>query len=324
MRTALREEHVQGFGKIFHDRASVLRRSEPTSFADFCMRRLSLVAALFVVAAVSVPPAKAQQQPATVPTELAMVLLDRGGSFTGNPTPQIVVGRAPSGIPGSLTSANGAVIVGGIEYPQAATLVLAFTLPPNQALKAYDEHLLAAGWKPPPPFPGQGSGFVPSGYPAAAGKMYCADSGAVHVTYVPAANGGSYLKVDNNRNTQHSYCAPRDPNMLRGPSFKFPTLVAPPGMSQQGGGGGTGGDNVETRARLLGALEAPAIVAHYAKQLDSAGWKMGTIATSGSLAVMPAAAKDSAGTLWVGALTAWRISPTEVEVNIKLAHPSQR
>ena len=95
-------------------------------------------------------------------------------------------------------------------------------------------------------------------------------------------------------------------------------------MTQHGGGGGFGGDNAETAARLMGVLDPPDIMAHYVKQLDSAGWKMGATATSAGTAVAAAEAKDSVGTLWTGALTAWRISPFEVEVNIKMAHPSQR
>jgi hypothetical protein len=74
----------------------------------------------------------------------------------------------------------------------------------------------------------------------------------------------------------------------------------------------------------MGVLDPPDIVAHYVKQLDSAGWKMGATATSGGAAVVPAEAKDSAGTLWTGALMAWRITPFEVEVTIKMARPSQR
>ena len=288
------------------------------------MRAALLSAALLIVTAASVRHARGQQQPATIPTELALVLLDHGESLSGNRAPKIVVGRAPDGIPRSLTSADGAVIVGGIEYPQMAIVVLAFTLPPNQVLKAYDQHVLAAGWKTPPPRPTGGSGFVPTGSAFDRGNGYCADSGAVRVGYSPAPNGGTYLKVENIRNTERSFCASRDPIMFRGPSFKFPALLPPAGMTQHGGGGGFGGDNAETAARLMGVLDPPDIVAHYVKQLDSAGWKMGATATSGGAAVASAEAKDSVGTLWTGALTAWRISPFEVEVNIKMAHPSQR
>ena len=268
--------------------------------------------------------APGQQQPATIPSELALVLLDHGESLSGNRAPRIVVGRAPDGIPRSLTTVDGAVIVGGIEYPRMAIVVLAFTLPPNQVLKAYDKHVLRAGWKTPPPRPTEGSGFVSTGYSFDWGNVYCGDSGAVQVGYSPAPNGGTYLKVENSRNTEHSICAPRDPMMFRGPLFKFPALQPPAGMSQRGGGGGSGGDNVETSARLMGVLDPPDIVAHYVTQLDSAGWKMGAIAPSGSAVVAYAEAKDSVGTLWTGALTAWRISPFEVEVNIKMARPSQR
>jgi hypothetical protein len=288
------------------------------------MRAAVLSTALLIVTAVPVRHARCQQPPATIPTELALVLLDHGETLSGNRAPKIIIGRAPDGIPRSLTSADGAVIVGGIEYPQVAIVVLAFTLPPSQVLKAYDKHMLAAGWKTPPPWPTEGSGFVSTGPSFDWGNVYCADSGAVKVEFLPAPNGGTYLKVENIRNTQRSFCAPRDPMMVRGPSFKFPALRPPTGMTQRGGGGGSGGDNAETSARMMGVLDPPDLVAHYVRQLDSAGWKMGATATSGGAAIAPAEAKDSAGVRWTGALTAWRISPVEVEVTIKMARPSQR
>ena len=288
------------------------------------MRAAVLSTALLIVTAVPERHARGQQPPATVPTELALVLLDHGELLSGSRAPRIVIGRAPDGIPRSLTSANGAVTVGGLEYPDKAIVVLAFTLPPNQVLKAYERHVLAAGWKTPQPWPTEGSGFVSTGSSFDSGNVYCADSVAAQVAFLPAPNGGTYLKVENTRNIERSFCEPRDPIMFRGPSFKFPALRPPTGMTQQGAGTGSGGDHVETEARLMGALDPPDILAHYVKQLDSAGWKMGATATSGGAAVAHAEAKDSAGTLWTGLLTAWRVRPFEVEVTIKMARPSRR
>ena len=71
-----------------------------------------------------------QQPPAVIPTDLALALIDNGGgmSMSGNRPPRIVVGRAPDGMPASLTSAEGGTVIGGIEYPDRATVVLAFTI----------------------------------------------------------------------------------------------------------------------------------------------------------------------------------------------------
>src|SRR4051812_28875694 len=77
------------------------------------MATRSLILALCLSTVVS-GLAASQQQPATIPTELAVALLDHGESQSGNRTPRIVVGRAPAGIPASLTQAEGAVIVGGV------------------------------------------------------------------------------------------------------------------------------------------------------------------------------------------------------------------
>src|SRR5881628_2536809 len=124
-----------------------------------------------------------QQQPPTIPTELAVALLDHGESQSGNRTPKIVVGRAPSGIPSSLTTAEGATVVGGVEYPRSSIVVLSYTRPPNQVVLAFDRELAASGWRPPRPVEnpyGAEGGFVSSEYftgmDGAPATMFCSDS----------------------------------------------------------------------------------------------------------------------------------------------------
>jgi len=287
------------------------------------MRGPLLHVALLISISLNAWPAAGQQPPTTIPTDLALALLDHGGGISGERSPKIVVGKAPDPIPASLTSLEGAVVAGGLEYPQTAIVVLAFTLPPNQVMLTVDKQLTARGWKPPPPPPTESSGFS-AGYSFMGGNAYCADSAAATVSYSPAPKGGTYLKVQYFRNKERSVCATRTEFGFRQRLFKFPALLPPSGMIQGRGGSGSDGDNAETSAHLRGVLAPPVIVAHYVKQLDSAGWKLGATVTSGAAAISSAEVKDSDGVLWLGAITAWRVGADEIEVAIRMSRPSDR
>src|SRR5437763_5982309 len=277
--------------------------------------------------------AAGQQQPPTIPGDLAVALLDHGESQSGNRTPRIVVGRAPAGIPGSLTKAEGAVVLGGVEYPQSAIVVLSFTRPPNQAVLAFDNEIATHGWKPPRPpenpYSPQG-GFVSSEYFSGftgggeAATLFCSDSGVATISYSPAPGGGTYLKVQHSRDIERSMCGRHVDFMItRQRLLKFPTLHAPVGMTQRGGGGGSGGADAETSGRLYGPIDVADIVAHYLTELDSAGWKTGRVATSGTVSVASLETTSPDGQQWIGAFIASRVTPFEVVVSVRMAHGSE-
>jgi hypothetical protein len=289
------------------------------------MRKGALGVALLTLLAPYTRRAAAQQQPLTIPTDLVIALLDRGEGIAGNRSPKLLVGRAPQGVPGSLTSVDGARILGGIEEGRGETVVLGLTRPPNQVMVSFDRLLATRGWAPPPPPPNDRGGFVSTNYSGGWANTYCADSGLATVFYIPAPAGGTYVKVEHRADKERTICSrPLVVRAFREPTLKFPRLVAPPGMTQQGGGGGSSGDDVEISARLTGGLEPAAIVAHYLKQLDSAGWKMAPIATSGGTTVAAADVKDSEGTQWTGAIIASRVAPTQIDVVLRMARLQQR
>ena len=276
--------------------------------------------------------AAGQQQPASIPTELAVALLDHGESASGNRVPKLVVGRVPASIPASLTNLEGAVIIGGLEYPQSAIAVLGFTRPPNQVALAFENALATRGWKPPPPPPSrpeqEGSGFVSNSYfygSSWGANVYCSDSGVVNTSYTPAPSAGTYLKVQFSRDVERSICSPRRYATAYGLKLlKFPPLHPPPGMTQRGGGGGSGGDDASTSARVNGPLDVTNIVAFYLRELDSAGWKTGKIVATDDLAAASLSVTDPDGTEWKGAFTASRIAAFEVALTIRMSRLGDR
>lgn len=267
------------------------------------------------------------QNPATIPTDLALALFDRSEYDSGRRATLIVVGHAPDGFPQSLTSFEGGTVLGGARFVQSSVAVLAFSLPPNQVLLSADRQLRARGLMPPPPPPeANRGGFVSTAdYPSPWGNVYCADSATVTLGAVPAPNGGTYLRLSHSRNQQYSACTRGQRSSLFEAPFKFPMLLPPPGMVSHGGGSGMGGNSASVSARLTGLLKPADLVAHYRAQLDAAGWRTRTPITTGDVAALAyLEATDSTGTVWRGAMTAVQWAPSEVEVEIKMFGPSGR
>ena len=277
-----------------------------------------------VLAMVAAPrSSRAQEQnPASIPTDLALALLE-GGEYGSGRQPRVVVGHAPDGLLPSITFLDGGTVLGGVAYDRNTVVVFAFTLPPNQVILSVDRQLRARGLTPPPPPPDANrGGFVSSGYGygASFGTAYCADSTGITLTSIPAPNGGTYLKVIQLRKQQFNFCVPRErTRMFAASELKFPTLLAPPGMASQGGGAGSGGNSSSISTHLIGPLKPGELIAHYRAQLDAAGWRTRAPVSSGEeAAIMFVEATDSARVVWHGMMTALQIGPSNVEVEIKM------
>ena len=265
-----------------------------------------------------------EQNPATIPTELALALLGGGEYESGRRATRIFVGHAPDGVPQKLTSFEGGTIIGGARFAQSSVAVIAFTLPPNQVLLSADRELRARGLTPPPPPAPDRGGFVSNNY-SPWGNLYCADSAAITLGAAAAPNGGTYLKVSYTRNQQFSACTRQVRSSFAEVEFKFPALLPPPGMLSRSSGSGMGGGNASASAVLTGPLKPADLVAHYRLQLDAAGWRTRPPVASGDDAALAyVEAADSTGAPWRGIMTAMQSGPSEVEVEIKMRRPSIR
>jgi hypothetical protein len=288
------------------------------------MRALVLSLLLVAVGWDGTRAAGAQQQPATIPTDLALALLENSADAYGGRAAKIMVGQAPAGVPASLTSADGAVVLGGVEFPGRAVVILSFTQPPSEVLQAFDKQLVARGWAP-PPLANERGGFVPGNFSSPLGNVYCSDSSVAMMASLPAPGGGTYVRIQHTRNNGRSICTPqRYAQMSNMPSLKFPTLLPPVGMEQRGAGAGMGSGRDDISTRLVGSRAPVDVLTHYVKQLETAGWKMGAPIGADAVAAASASTKDSNGTDWNGAIYVTRVTPAEVEVTIHMLRPSDR
>ena len=288
-------------------------------------RRMTCFCLVLTVAGTPRSSRAQEQNPATIPTELALALLDGGEYESGRRATRIFVGRAPDGIPQKLTSFEGGTVIGGARFAQNSVAVIAFTLPPNQVLLSADRELRARGLTSPPPPGGDRGGFVSNNYSSPWGNLYCADSAAISLGAAAAPNGGTYLKVSYTRNQQFSACTRRVRASFAEVEFKFPALLPPPGMLSRSSGSGMGGGSASASAVLTGPLKPADLLAHYRSQLDAAGWRtQAPVASGDDAALAYVEATDSTGAAWRGLMTALKSGPSEVEVEIRMRRPSIR
>ncbi len=194
--------------------------------------------------------------------------------------PRIFVGRLPEDLPVEISIPDGFAVVGSLVRDEtdpyddpAIEIVLDARMSAEQARDTYRERLSAAGWSEPERRqPGGGFDFRPVGTTA----LFCrsARGPALFLSAHEQPPGDRDAPTDVRlrliTGPRHSPCAP-DPYE---PEFDriIPNLAPPPGSYQSPGGGGGGMDDVHSEATLETHLDPAAVGAHYAAQLEGAGW----------------------------------------------------
>ncbi len=258
--------------------------------------RAAFAASLVLLAAV---PALAQQ-PATVPTGLAVALLSVEGGL-GDGRPAIYVGRAPDSLPAGVVPPAPVTVAGGVRRGRMRTVILAYATPAAQSVAAYRSFLTASGWTAREPERMHG-GFVD-----VTGERLvplCRGSDLAFASGVAGAPTGSYVSVMLMPDAYSAGCrghaAPSHSSAIT--ELPIPVLRAPAGSSSRSSGTSGSGDSETASVRLESSMTPDALLAHYGAQLAAAGWTVGTAVVSGTLAVLPVDATDAQGNAWRGAL----------------------
>lgn len=213
----------------------------------------------------------AAQQPSAepIPRELALALIDRSGPR--GETADIVVGRMPPSFPANAVP-SGVTVLGGIERPPGAAVVLAFREPPDSTLEKLVRHLEREGWERDGLEPI--GGFVPAA--GAHSQRFCRGDASVMLFTQRRSGGGALAQLNSWRSDDNPAC---DENRRRRRGglerVEIPLLRAPPDARMLGAGmGGSGRGSPEAFTRLEISMHPITLAAHYAEQLSSAGWTM--------------------------------------------------
>ena len=219
-------------------------------------------------------------------TEREMMLRDlaiRLSTFAGDPrvgNPQVLIGELPQRLPVEIPLPEGSRVVGTlIRGPQYATSVVDVELPTEQVLKFYRERLQAAGWQESEFLKDRHSGgFTSPGLPDTM-TTFCRGSRGPGLTVNAYARGNTStdLRLDIDLSGQSCVQQARMGKMMgRGMAMHqmLPRLDPLPGSRQlpSGGGGGVASFYMNASLELNTPIDLAKLAAHYAAQLERAGW----------------------------------------------------
>jgi hypothetical protein len=261
-------------------------------------------------------PARAQERPASIPTDLAIALIGPGSpSFSG--APRFSVGKAPDGFPAMLVPPAPISVVGGMWSGDGGSIVLAVPSAPGEAVATVERFLSDSGWRRPEVPDESRGGFQPSHTGRA--TYFC--RGDEMLTFGPTAGAprGTYVRVNYLGDAQNASCRIRRTQTTTWtPELPFPRLRAPAGAVSNGGLAGGGGDRLDASTRLYHRTTPEEVAAHYASQLEAGQWKVGLPGVGAGVVVRSLEAADPKGQPWRGTLTAILLTPGELEVSIRM------
>ena len=193
---------------------------------------------------------------------------------------QVLLGQIPS-LPVNFPLPDGSRVLGTLIHgPESAEIILDMPLSAEQVIAFYKERLGADGWVDPDTFRGhRQSGFTHAGIPAQMNNITLCkgtDTPGFNIQAFAGRGPLTDVRIDI-AGGEFSPCGqqrgPKSRHMERHGFYDLIPVLAPPEGAKQTGGGGSGGqDNASSRAMLETDVELAALIPHYAKQLEAAGW----------------------------------------------------
>jgi hypothetical protein len=222
-------------------------------------------------------------------------LVIRLSTFPGDPrmsNPHVLFGQLPKELPPDIPLPEGSRVLGTlIRGLEDATCVIDVDLPPGQVLDFYRKHMQAAGWQE-SEFPAQfrQGGFTHTGLELDKRATFCHGSRGPSLVVSAYTRGdmGTDLRLEVDLSDRTCVQQARMHRMTRGGIENIiPRLDPPPGVKQvMGGGGGGGIDSFYSNATLEASTprDLAELAAHYATQLERAGWTRVEEGQSGPIA----------------------------------------
>lgn len=222
---------------------------------------------------------------------------------------QVQLGQLPS-LPVTLPLPEGSRVLGTLIHgPERAEIILDVPLSAEQVVAFYKERLGADGWTEPDTFRGhRQSGFTHAGFPAQMNSItLCkgADTPGFNIQAFSGRGPLTDVRIDI-AGGEFSPCSQqRGPKSRRMEHHGFydliPVLAPPEGARQTNSGGGSSSqDAADSRALIVTDMEIAALVPHYTKQLEAAGWTKQDEGQSGPIAWNAWTFKDEDNEPWRG------------------------
>jgi hypothetical protein len=254
---------------------------------------LALLIACLSDVALLARPASAQQ-PGVAPDELTQAILRYAFRYDGVNV-RLLDGRVPDDLGPNFYAPPGTRVLGSVIMGSGVLVLAKSSAPPESLRAVYTRALERAGWKPFEMM--RRGGFVESAVELP--LILCRDGAQLHVQQLRRVTGGNDLFL--HYRDAAGPCEPPQPPVFRAMSEPppYPTLYAPPGTGREstmrcyppasGRRGSTG-----TSTMLAADISAEEVLRHYARQLESGGWRPAP--ASGRIATATWTRADSTGT----------------------------
>lgn len=231
-------------------------------------------------------------------------------------SPEVLVGKVPTGYPAQLIPGSPTRVVGGVV--DGSQIQVVFEDSTRRVAAVLEELFERVGYTR--PTSAQGSGFM-SGV---ASSGFCGDSGTANVQALGGAQ--RYMaRVSFVRFANRQRCTSLVPSETRSTvRLVIPELGVPRGSRIVQASGGSNGSEVSFNSELSDTTMAPEVVlTHYATQLTGAGWTGLAPGLGVRVASQYFEARDSAGGRWSGTLVVTRTRPRVLMSIVMRADPQR-
>jgi len=227
--------------------------------------------------------------------------------------PQLLPGSLPASLPFNLPLPVEYQIIGSfVRNPDDVLIILDTNLSPNEVIAFYTEQMQAVGWSEPDVLRRHRqheSGFTHTFYGYALFRTFCKGKRgpALLVSAFGNQKEGKRTKIRLNIDTRsRSSPCTQSSEIFIGVGALLPSLEPPQGGSQQGaGGGGSNSESAATAATLdmNSDIALPLLAAHYAQQIERAGWQKTGEGSSEPMAWHTWEFRDKENERWLGVFT---------------------
>jgi hypothetical protein len=241
--------------------------------------------------------------------ELALRLLAR----PFDPQPQLLTGSFPASLPFDVPFPDGYEIIGSfVRTPEDILLLLDTDLLPAEVIAFYTQRMQAIGWSEPDILRKQKQhhegGFTHTTQRRAAYITFC--KGQRGPALMVSASRGqeegekTQVRLNLDSRSRGSPCM-QSSEIFMGVAALIPPLEPPPDGRQWGGGGGSNSESASTAATLdvENNTTLPLLAAHYARQLEQAGWQCTGEGNTEPMAWSTWELHDKENERWMGVFT---------------------
>ena len=232
--------------------------------------------------------------------------------------PQLLPGSLPASLPFNLPFPTEYRIIGSfIRNPDDILIILETGLSPEEVIAFYTEQMQAEGWSEPNILKRHRQSFTNTFYDHSLFITLCKGKRG------PALQVGAFNNQSETRRTKvrlnidtrsrNSPCTQSSEIFMQVGAL-LPSLKPPQGGHQQvSGGGGSDSESAATSATLNmeSDITLPLLAAHYAQQLEQAGWQKTDEGSSGPTAWHSWEFRDKENERWLGVFTMLQVPGME-------------